>query len=666
MLRRVVLPNLLVGAVYFAAGKLGLWVPFTSGNVSPVWPPAGIALAAVVLFGYRVLPGIAAGAFLVNLFSPIPAAAAAGMACGNTLSAAAARFLWDKLRLEPAFARLRDVLGLFVTASAAPLVAAIIGAGSLSAFQVRAWSSFWEAGFVWWLGDAMGMLLLAPLVLSLPSLSTQRERLLELGALFASLWLVTVVVFNDRLGLTQFGLVLALAVFPFVVWGAIRFGAAGSALSSALVAAISIYYTARQQGPFTQREALENVVLLQFFVAVISATGLILAAVVQERRRAVDELDRDRKLRESEEKFRAVAETAATAIYIHDGTRLLYVNPAAEKMTGYSRAELFERDMWHMVHPEDLERVRQNAAARFRGEGPPHRYEYRIVAKDGGLRWLDFGGSMIDFGGKRCILATALDITDRKLAEEALRLSDKLATVGRMAASIAHEINNPLESVTNLLYLIRTHAALSEEVRPLVDLAQSEMERVAHVARQTLAFYRDPSSPAETRLSMLLDGVLRLYAAKLNAAQIAVETRYETERSVPVIAGELRQVFSNLLLNAIDAMPEGGAIAVHVYQTRAWRGAGGAGMAVVLRDTGSGIARAHLRTIFDPFFTTKGARGTGLGLWVSKGIVEKHGGAITVRSSTLPGRSGTCFRIFLPFRTASSAHAGGLGELTVA
>jgi PAS domain S-box-containing protein len=665
MVARTLLYNVIVFAAYFAGGRLGLWVPFTSGNVSPVWPPAGIALAAVALWGYRVLPGIAAGAFLVNFFSPIPTAAALGIAFGNTLSAGVARLLWTTLKLERLLGRLRDVLGLLTIAGVAPLVAALIGPASLMSAGVRAWSSYLEAAFIWWLGDAMGMLVVAPLVLSLPRpLRPQsRRRAFELALLMLALVGITTFVFYDRPGL-----VLALAVFPFIVWAAIRFGIPGTALGSALVAGLSVYFTARLVGPFAQREALGNAVLLQFFLAVISGTGLILAAVVQERRRAVDQLDRDREWRESEERFHAVAETAATAIYIHDGSKLVYVNAAAETMTGYSRAELLEHDMWSMVHPEDLERVRANAVARFQGRAAPHRYEYRILAKDGSVRWVDFGGAVIDFGGKRCILATALDITDRKHAEEALRVSDKLATVGRMAASIAHEINNPLESVTNLIFLIRNHAALADDLRPLVSLAESEMERVAHVARQTLAFYREPTAAAPVALHGLLDEVIRLYDSKLRGADVTITRRYETEAAVPVFAGEMRQVFSNLLLNAVDAMASGGRLDLHVYETRTWRGARAIGVAVAMRDSGSGVERAHLRTIFEPFFTTKGARGTGLGLWVSKGIVEKHGGTIAVRSSTAPGRSGTCFRVFLPLTTSEAAERPerGLGQRTVA
>jgi len=647
MLRRALFPNLLVLVAYFLGGKLGLWVPFTSGNVSPVWPPAGLALAAVAIWGYRVLPGIAAGAFLVNFFSPIPPLAALGIACGNTLSAAGACALWQKLALDRSLARLRDVLGLLVITALAPLLAALIGPATLDVLGVRAWSSFWEAGFIWWLGDAMGMLVLAPMLLTAAQFAFPpvRARRGELGLLVAALTLTTVVIFNY--GTLSYGLVLALGVFPFMVWAALRFGLPGAALSSVLVATISIFYTARLEGPFSQREALTNAILLQFFLAVIAATGYILAAVVQERTRAVDQLDRDRQLRESEAKFRAVAETAATAIYIHDGTRLLYVNPAAEKITGYSRTELLAHDMWRLVHPEDRERVVANAVARFRGEGPPHRYEYRIVTRDGSVRWLDFGGAMIEFDGRRCILATALDITDRKHAEEALRVSDKLATVGRMAASIAHEINNPLESVTNLLYLIGTHPALSAEVRPLVDVAQNEMERVAHVARQTLTFYREHTAPAPVRLHELVEEVLRLYSAKLNASQVTVVTHYTARERVPVIAGEMRQVFSNLLLNAVDALAGEGRIEVRVRDARRWP-SGERGVALLLRDSGSGIPPQYRRAIFEPFFTTKGDRGTGLGLWVTRGIVEKHGGSIRVRSSTAPGRSGTCFRIFLP------------------
>lgn len=355
----------------------------------------------------------------------------------------------------------------------------------------------------------------------------------------------------------------------------------------------------------------------------------------------------------SEAKFRAVAETAGNAIYIHDGERLVFVNPAAEAITGYSREELLKADMWQMVHPDFRERVMANARARFKGESCPQRYEYMIVAKDGSPRWLDFSANLVEFEGKRCILATAFDVTDRKNAEITLRKTEKLAATGRLAASIAHEINNPLEAVTNLLYLMRTDA---KNLETYLQLAEQELKRVAHLTKQTLGFYRETSQRVNTRLADLLDEVIAIYGTKLAHRGIVAETALARNCEIAAFPGELRQVFSNLIANAADAMPEGGRLQVRLRPAFDHK-RGIAGARVTIADNGSGIDRAALHHIYEPFFTTKEEVGTGLGLWVTKGIVDKHQGVLRVRSSTGRERHGTVFTLFLP--ALEKSQAGG-------
>ncbi|HUS19263.1 MAG TPA: PAS domain S-box protein [Terriglobales bacterium] len=366
-----------------------------------------------------------------------------------------------------------------------------------------------------------------------------------------------------------------------------------------------------------------------------------------ERKRVVQEMAERKKkedeLKTSEEKFRAVAETAANAIYIHDGTRLVFVNPAAESITGYSRQELLASDMWELVHPDFRERVRANAKARFLGEPCPLRYEYKIITKDGEERWLDFSANVVEFDGKKCILATAFDVTDRKMAEDTLRKTEKLAATGRLAATIAHEINNPLEAVTNLLYLMRTDAANSETY---LQMAEQELKRVAHLTKQTLGFYRETTQPVKTRLAVLLEEVISIYSARLTHRRITVEKDMDESCEVTAFPGELRQVFSNLVSNAADAMSDGGRLQIRVRQVKGFGSPHGA--QVTIADDGTGMNPAVLRHIYEPFFTTKEDVGTGLGMWVTKGIVEKHNGMLRVRSSTGKLRHGTVFSLFLP------------------
>jgi signal transduction histidine kinase len=179
-------------------------------------------------------------------------------------------------------------------------------------------------------------------------------------------------------------------------------------------------------------------------------------------------------------------------------------------------------------------------------------------------------------------------------------------------------------------------------------MAQEEVARVARIARQTLAFYREPTVPVEMDVAELVNGLLELYTHKLQTRRVALGKRMDTPALITASPGEVRQVLSNLLSNALDAVPEGGRIRVHVFHSRDWQHPWQQGVRIGVADNGHGIPREHLLSIFDPFFTTKGEKGTGLGLWVSHGIVQKYGGSIHVHSSVRHGHSGTCFSVFFP------------------
>ncbi len=234
-----------------------------------------------------------------------------------------------------------------------------------------------------------------------------------------------------------------------------------------------------------------------------------------------------------------------------------------------------------------------------------------------------------------------------KRAHEALVATEKLAVVGRLAATIAHEINNPLSAVTNLLYLLQSHDGLDETARNFVALAQAETARVMEIARQTLSFYRESPAPVAVHLREIIQGVLSLHERRLKSRQIEVRMRMDGPAEIRAYPGEMRQIFVNLIGNAIDASPQGGRITIHLRAAREWE-TNTEGIGVVIADTGSGIAPQHRKRIFEPLFTTKGEKGTGLGLWVTAGIIRKHLGSIRMRSSVVPGKSGTIFSIFLP------------------
>jgi signal transduction histidine kinase len=279
---------------------------------------------------------------------------------------------------------------------------------------------------------------------------------------------------------------------------------------------------------------------------------------------------------------------------------------------------------------------------------PTGTHESVFMRMDGVPLAIEFTASpYIVHGEVRGVVLSFRDIGERKRSEEALRMTEKLANTGRMAATIAHEINNPLEAITNLIYLIGVSPNLDADTRRYVDMAQAELGRVTHISKQTLGFYRQSSTVAEFSLADVAEGVLSVMDRKLKAAQIEVVRRYRSKVMLRGYAGEMRQVVSNLILNAMEAVGSKGKIYIHIRRSRNWR-SGAEGVRFSIHDTGPGISDGKLGMIFEPFFTTKKEVGTGLGLWVCKNIVEQHHGSIRVKSSTVPGKSWTAFSVFLP------------------
>jgi signal transduction histidine kinase len=233
----------------------------------------------------------------------------------------------------------------------------------------------------------------------------------------------------------------------------------------------------------------------------------------------------------------------------------------------------------------------------------------------------------------RWVGAVIVDATERKLSEELLRRTEKLAATGQLAASIAHEINNPLEAVTNLLYLL-DQQPLDAESRHYTDMAQEEIARVSQITQQTLRFYRQSSNPTLIQPSDVLDSVLDLHHGRSNASKVQTIRRYRGAVEMLAFSGEMRQLFANFVGNALDAMPNGGRIYLSVRPSQAWYQPEVPGVRITIADTGSGMTDAVRRRIFEPFFTTKEVTGTGLGLWISAEIIAKHQGSVRVRSRT--------------------------------
>jgi PAS domain S-box-containing protein len=333
----------------------------------------------------------------------------------------------------------------------------------------------------------------------------------------------------------------------------------------------------------------------------------------------------------------------------HPVTRqFTFVSRKVQDILGYSPESWLAGAWLQHVDAEDRERVGEAWTKAAQADSSD--CEYRGVNANGRLLWLrlityadrDDSGNVLQLRG------LIIDVTERRQAEATLRLTERLAATGRLAASIAHEINNPMAAVTNLVYLIENSTGVDDHAKQFARLAQDELKRMAHITRQMLGFYRESTDATHVQLDELLEGVLDLYGRRIKNSGVQVEVQNENAPAVHVFAGEIRQVLSNLLINSLDAMPDGGRVVIRIREARDWGAGNRRGARISFADNGPGIPPEMNKRIFEPFFTTKGQKGTGLGLWVSEGIVHKHQGKLRVRSTQQAGRSGTCFSIFLP------------------
>jgi two-component system, NtrC family, sensor kinase len=363
--------------------------------------------------------------------------------------------------------------------------------------------------------------------------------------------------------------------------------------------------------------------------------------------------ERTEELRESEARLRTRAdllELASEAVIMRDlGGAIQFWNGGAESLYGWSREQALGQDMHRMlrtvfpVSREETERILKEQGS----------WQGNLVQQTRTGRGIVVASRKTMNRECNAVLEVNRDITLQLKAEEALRESEKLAAMGRVAGIIAHEINNPLAAITNIFYLLRTHASLDEEARRYAEAAEQELVRVSHITRQTLSFYRESKQPSPICIQELLDDVVELQKRAFQANHIVVRKKYFVASNVTGFPVELRQVFLNLISNAIQAMPNGGILQLHVHEATDWL-TGRRGPVVSVVDTGLGIRPEDAKRLFEPFFSTKSAKGTGLGLWISKGILQKYDGRISYRS--FRSRTGpiTCFRIFIPGSDASN------------
>ncbi len=377
--------------------------------------------------------------------------------------------------------------------------------------------------------------------------------------------------------------------------------------------------------------------------------------------------DAELALQASEDSFHRLVEAMPVGLLIYEGSgeggseaedKITYANQAIERLLGYSLAEIHRTGITfrQILQPSDQATLaRMRASLVVDARVTPFEAVCRTLS--GNFVPMLIGLTMLrteNTAQQQQAAVFFIDLSEQKRSEEILRRTEKLAATGRLAASIAHEINNPLEAVMNCLYLLNTDD-LNGSSREYLNMAQRELDRVTHITTQTLRFYRQSTRPVQANVNELFDTVLALYEARVRNFGIQVERQYGSIPTITVFEGEVRQVLAHLVGNAVDAMHNtGGRLILRTSRGHNWK-TGASGIVISVADEGCGMDRATLLRIFEPFFSTKGITGTGLGLWVSQSILEKHDGQVHVRSRLAkPGAvSGTVFRVFLPLMTGA-------------
>jgi PAS domain S-box-containing protein len=666
--------NLFLAVVYFAAAELGLSLASLHSNVTPVWPPAGIAIASLLIFGRRLWPGIFAGALLANWLTNIHSAAAFAIAIGNTLLPLVAYWLLLRVaRWQRSLDSVREVLNFIVCAAVmAPLVSATIGSLSLCFAGAAEWDRFTPLWLTWWMGDGFGALIVGSLLLSWnKGGKLAPQDVPEIASLFVLLLIVALIVFGGWIPGPIKTYPLAYLCLPCLLWAALRFDQRIVTSSIVVMAALAVWGASQGYGPFMQPNPNVSLLLLISFVGTSTLMTLLVGAVTNERRKA--EADKDKLRSELEIHQRRIEDIVAHVPGVvweawgrpdAGNQRIDFVSSHVEKMLGYSQNEwLSTPNFWlQVVHPEDRERAAAEARAIFAsGKGGASRF--RWMHKDGHELWVEAQSIVVsDEMGPIGMRGVTTDITPavraeieraellereshaRAEAEEASRLKEEFL------ATVSHELRTPLNAVVGWSRLLRG----GQLDQSGADHAIEIIERNALMQKQIVEDLLDVSRIVTGKLrinTQPIDLLLVIHAAidavrpAAEAKEIKIRTHFESPGVIVKADVErLQQVFWNLLANAVKFTPSRGTVDVYVHEA--------ASLAEIrIEDSGPGVPAEFLPRIFERFTQADGSStrkhgGLGLGLAIVRHLIELHGGTVSARNHD--GNGGAVLIVRLP------------------
>ena len=692
---RRVLELLLVAVVYFLAAKLSLSLAIPPGYATPVWPPSGIALAAALLFGTRIWLGIWLGAALINVTIEGSPLLAAAIATGNTLEALAAAILVRPyLGRYWRFQRGEDVVRFVVSCALCAGIAAAVGVAALASANGLEWFAMMSNALTWWQGDASGMIIVTPLLLSWSSPLLSRwpaGKIIEAILLVLLLAMTTLLIFGG-LAATTASVTLAFLALPFVIWAAIRFSQREVSTAVALVCAIAVWYAVKGHQPFGLESPNASLLFLLAYTSTLVMTGLVLSAIIGEREQAVAQLEatneklaqrihdrtleletvnralrdelgegvqREEVLRQSEERFRLLVDGVKDyAIFRLDSAgNVASWNTGAENIYGYAAAEIIGAPFAQLFTADDLARaLPAHELATATAEGRYEEEGWRL-RKDGSAFWASVITASL-YDSERNLRGFANVTRDLTVPRRVEALQENERQMNEFLAMLSHELRNPLASIVNALDLMR-HKPAGErpEARSIVE---RQVAHLAHIVDDLLDVSRITRGKIELRKEVLSVNEVVMHAldscrSLLTDRRHTVEVRpSEEELWVDADPTRLSQVVINLIHNAAKYTPAGGRIVIAVMRDND-------GVAIRIRDTGIGISASLLPKVFDLFVQgdhslDRTAGGLGIGLTIVKRMIEMHGGSVAV-ASTGPGH-GSEFTVRLPIVAMEAARPG--------